>query len=489
ATAGDLGLLSAEIQKLAGFAGDRVVDVATVAALVGVRFGETVDDWRDAVLRDETARALELVPRVLETSGVSGVKLVTAIGTALIALQWVRAIADRDRLRDAALANRIKRDLLFTARPAVGNYDLAARLFADVVGRWPLPRLRDAIAAALDADITLKGTRISDESGVVTDLVLALAPKARQPMRAVVSRCLPYVMLAGSLFLAHSLSAQVSLNPVTPRFQEIVRLAQDGYGDSARRVIARIVSRTPEGDPGLAEALYTAGAVASTGDETRNWFKRVAVEFPATPWAEKAELRLAELSYGEGQMDDVVSRVTRLFIDHPHSPMIPAAALWGARAAFEQQKLQQACDWLTRGLAAVGDDLELKNQLLFAKQRCNVGNGVQLAPVVPESLRAGPPHPTPDTTAKPPEPPPPPARSPAPTSPWRIQVAAISDRAVIRRVIQKIEAAGFRAYAVPGPKRLTKIQAGPFASRAAAEAQLAKVKRAVGGPAFITRAP
>jgi DNA polymerase-3 subunit delta len=496
ATAGDLGLLSAEIQKLGGLAADRIIDVETVGALVGIRFGETVDDWRDAVLRDETARALTLVSRVLETSGVSGVKLVTTIGTALIALQWVRAVADRDRLRGAALANRIKRDLLFTARPAVGSYDLAAKLFADVVDRWPLPRLRDAIAAALDADIALKGTRISDEAGVVTDLVLALAARERQPVRAsVMSCCLPYVMLAGSLLLAHPASAQVSLNPVTPRFQEIVRLAQDGYGDSARRVIARIVSQTPEGDPGLAEALYTAGAVASTGDETRNWFKRVAVEFPATPWAEKAELRLAQLSYGEGQMDDVVSRVTRLFIDHPHSPVIPSAALWGARAAFEQQKLQQACDWLTRGLDAVGDDLELKNQLLFAKQRCNVGNGVQLAPVVPESLRAGPPRPVPDTTAKAPTPPPPPPPAPPgrstaqPASPWRIQVAAISDRAVIRRVIQKIEAAGFRAYAVPGPKGLTKIQAGPFASRAAAAAQLAKIKRAVGGPAFITKAP
>jgi hypothetical protein len=297
--------------------------------------------------------------------------------------------------------------------------------------------------------------------------------------------------LAGAVLFSRPLSAQLPLAPTTPKFQEVMRLAQDGYGDSARRVIARILSRTQDSDPTFAEALYTAGAVASTGQVTRAWFKRVAVEYPSSPWADKAQLRLAELSYGEGQMDDVVTRVSRLFIDHPSSPVIPTAALWGARAAFEQQKLQQACDWLSRGIAGAGDDLELRNQLLFAKQRCNIGNGVQLTPVVPESLRAAPPtRAPPDTAGRPPvgSPPAKPPRGNV-ASPWRIQVAAISDRAVIQRMMRKIEAAGLRAYTVPGPKGLTKVQAGPFASRAAAVAQLAKVKRAVGGSAFVTPAP
>ncbi|HEY8063037.1 MAG TPA: SPOR domain-containing protein [Gemmatimonadales bacterium] len=298
------------------------------------------------------------------------------------------------------------------------------------------------------------------------------------------------MLLVAAIFGAQSLAAQLPLAPTTPKFQDVVRLAQDGYGDSARKVIARLLSRTPETDPTFAEALYTAGAVASTGQDTRTWFKRVVVEFPSSPWADKAQLRLAELSYGEGLMDDVMTRVGRLFIDRPSSPVIPTAALWGARAAFDQQKLQQACDWLTRGLAAVGDDLELKNQLLFAKQRCNIGNGVQLAPVVPESLRAGPPpRQPPDTVGHQPVTPPPVKSRAAAASPWRIQVAAISDKAVIRRMIQKIEGAGFRAYTTPGPRGLTKIQAGPFASRAAALAQLPKLKRAVGGSAFVVPAP
>ncbi len=158
---------------------------------------------------------------------------------------------------------------------------------------------------------------------------------------------------------------------------------------------------------------------------------------------------------------------------------------------------------MTKGIAAAGDDLELKNQLQFAKQSCNIGAGVQYAAQVPESLRAGPPPTNLDTAARVPLTPPPPSASKPPVanppatkvpaaaaaSPWRVQVAAISDKAVIARVVRKIEAAGFKAYTVPGPSGLTKIQAGPFATRAAAVAGLPKVKAAVGGSPIVVAAP
>ncbi|HEX3926922.1 MAG TPA: DNA polymerase III subunit delta [Gemmatimonadales bacterium] len=174
ATGGDLGLLSAELQKLGGLTVIGEIDRETVGNLVGVRFGETVDDWRDAVLRDDTARALSLVPRLLETSGTSGVRLVTLLGSSLLLLAWARTTAEERRLRDRALAEAVKR-LCFTARPGVGSYDPAARLIAEVAGRWPIARTRAAIAATLAADVALKNTTISDEAGIVTDLVLTLA--------------------------------------------------------------------------------------------------------------------------------------------------------------------------------------------------------------------------------------------------------------------------------------------------------------------------
>ncbi|MEP6591339.1 MAG: DNA polymerase III subunit delta [Gemmatimonadota bacterium] len=174
ATGGELGLLLAETAKLSGLEVTGPVDRDTVGGLVGVRFGETIDDWRDALLRDDTATALTLLPRLLDVSGTSGVKMVTLIGSSLLVLRWARATAEARKLRDRALSEAVKR-LCFERRPGVGSYDPFSRLVAEVAGRWPLPRLESAVAATLAADTSLKSTTISDEVGVLTDLILTLA--------------------------------------------------------------------------------------------------------------------------------------------------------------------------------------------------------------------------------------------------------------------------------------------------------------------------
>jgi cell division septation protein DedD len=288
-------------------------------------------------------------------------------------------------------------------------------------------------------------------------------------------------------------TAQVSLGPTTPRFAAIARLAQDAYGDSARTLISHILAATPATDPSYPEALYTAGTVARTGDSMRAIFSRLVVDHAQSPWADKSLLRLVQLDYGLGKMDAVMNETNRVFTDYPDSPVMPNAALWGARAAFSLQKMQIGCGWLTKAIAAVGDDLELKNQLLFAKQSCDLGPGVVYAPVVPESLRAGPP-PRNDTGSQPVAPratPTPKTKTATATtaSPWRVQVAAIRDQAVIRQISRKLEAAGFKVYTVPGPGGLVRVQAGPFLSRAAAAAAVARVKRAAGGKPIVVAAP
>jgi len=283
------------------------------------------------------------------------------------------------------------------------------------------------------------------------------------------------VMVAVGLVLAAPAGAQLPLGPSTKRFADIAQLAQEGYGDSARASIGRILTAMPRTDPAYPEALYTAGIVARTGDSMRNVFSRLVVNYATTPWADRSLLRLIQIDYGLGKMELVTNETNRFFGDFPDSPFLPTAAKWGALAAFSQQKMQQGCDWLTRGIAKVGDDLELKNQLLFAKQNCNLGPGVQFAPKNEDSLRAPPPRPAPDT-AKPPTKAPVKAPTKAPitnvASPWRVQVAAIRDKAVIQSVIRK-----------------TRVQAGPFATRAAALAAVSKVKTAAGGSPIVVPAP
>jgi cell division septation protein DedD len=82
--------------------------------------------------------------------------------------------------------------------------------------------------------------------------------------------------------------------------------------------------------------------------------------------------------------------------------------------------------------------------------------------------------------------PPPPAAAPA-AGPWRVQVAAISDPAAIRRVEGIIRRLGLTVYRVPGPSGTTKLQAGPFDSREAAAERVAELTREVGGRPFVVR--
>jgi hypothetical protein len=227
--------------------------------------------------------------------------------------------------------------------------------------------------------------------------------------------------------------------------------------------------------------------VAKTLPDARLHYARIAVEYPESPWADKSILRLAQLDYGSGNSETAVMRVKRLFTDYPESAVIPTAALFGARAAFERRDGALACDWLTRGLQQVGSDLELKNQLEYARQRCTPEELARLAalpkadsikrPVVQTPPAPAPAPVTPSTTGK------------TVASPWRVQAAAISDANAIRRVVQQIEQAGFTVYRVAGPNGLTKLQAGPFATRDAAAAAVAKVKAVVGGAPFVVKAP
>ena len=82
ATVGDdLGHAARELEKL-GAAADGPVTLALVQDMVGVRRGETLHDWVDLVLAREPARAVGLVDIVLQQSGITGVRMVTALGTA-----------------------------------------------------------------------------------------------------------------------------------------------------------------------------------------------------------------------------------------------------------------------------------------------------------------------------------------------------------------------------------------------------------------------
>ena len=180
ATGDSLGVLAKEIEKLAGLAPSTGEPITRdqVAALVGVRHGETVHDLVDAVLDGEPARAARLVRPVLEQGGMTGVRVVTALGTALVGTALARAELDRGTPR-ARLTDAVFRHLLALRPFGLRSWKEEAGRWARWAERWPAPALSSALRLALEADRALKGSRLSDDHGIVTQLVLTLGMPAR----------------------------------------------------------------------------------------------------------------------------------------------------------------------------------------------------------------------------------------------------------------------------------------------------------------------
>jgi DNA polymerase III delta subunit len=172
-TGGDLGAIRLELEKLSALAGAEPITAEQVGDLVGVRHGETIFDWRDAVMDGDAGRGVRLLERVLEQSGMSGVKLVSLLGTTLVGLGVVRAAFDA-RPRAGAL-DRVAFDSLRGARPfGLLPWKDETLRWAQWAPKWPAPRLREALQAALETDRSLKSTTLSDERALLADLVMRL---------------------------------------------------------------------------------------------------------------------------------------------------------------------------------------------------------------------------------------------------------------------------------------------------------------------------
>jgi DNA polymerase-3 subunit delta len=178
AVGGELASLAAELDKLAALPAGEPLTIERVGELVGVRHGETVFDWRDAVLEGRAGVAVRLLGPLRDQPGNSGVKLVTLLGTTLIGVGIARSHYDR-RLRgktlDEAVFGVIKRNRVFGLLSWSEEKGRWLRWAPD----WPGERVADALRSILAADRALKETTISDERGILTDMVLRMATVGR----------------------------------------------------------------------------------------------------------------------------------------------------------------------------------------------------------------------------------------------------------------------------------------------------------------------
>ena len=177
AVGNDLSTLSRELEKLASLTagvGGRPVTADDVSNLVGVRRDETVFDQVEAALERRVARAAQLVEPVLEQAGMSGVRIVSLLGTHLVGTALARAERDRG-VPAARLPDTIYRQMQSVRPYGMRSYKEEAARWAAWSALWTARELDRALRAALAADNALKTATVSDDRGIVTQLVLGFA--------------------------------------------------------------------------------------------------------------------------------------------------------------------------------------------------------------------------------------------------------------------------------------------------------------------------
>jgi DNA polymerase-3 subunit delta len=183
AVGNDLSALSLELEKLAslvtGAGAERRITADDVSSLVGVRRDETVFDLVEAAMARRVARAAQLAEPVLGQTGMSGVKIVSLLGTHLVGTALARAERDRG-VHAARLPDTIYRQMQSVRPYGMRSYKEEAARWTEWSALWTARELGQALRAALAADNALKTATVSDDRGIVTQLVLGFAATKRE---------------------------------------------------------------------------------------------------------------------------------------------------------------------------------------------------------------------------------------------------------------------------------------------------------------------
>jgi len=275
-----------------------------------------------------------------------------------------------------------------------------------------------------------------------------------------------------------------------PRLVAAVRAAQEGQGDSARASIQRLLDTTPPTDSLYPEILYTQAMVADNAADMRRSLQRVVVEYPTSDWSDDALVRLVQMDYATRSFDAAARNLERLKQDFPLTPLFAQAAYWAGRTYFDLKDPARACEWLADGMARVGDNLELQNQLGYLYQRCGVkivsDSGARpdsaSAASRADSSRAGdstrtqPAATPPDTTA--------PGAAQGAKAKFRVQVAAVATPGAADDAADAAEKLGYPAVIVR-ERGLYKVRAGTFATKEEAQTAVKRIKSRMGGSPFV----
>lgn len=258
----------------------------------------------------------------------------------------------------------------------------------------------------------------------------------------------------------------VAVNPVYRRAQTLVN---DGNAVAGRALVDSMITAAAPGSNDYAEGVYWRAVLAATAADAEIDYKRIVVDYPTSPRAEDALIRLAQLEMARGNYDAALNHLNRLAVEHPDSPARGRAGYWSARALFDKNDLQRGCAALTDALAHTAEsETELRNQISYLNQRCA---DVQVSqPAAQPTSPAPAPVTTPQVTqpvAQPVTPAAPPVVVPAPPAPSPASPPARVDTAVRKPVVSPPSSG----------ERVFSVQIAAYNVKSQADAMVTKLKK------------
>lgn len=295
-------------------------------------------------------------------------------------------------------------------------------------------------------------------------------------------------MLVGGLCLAPAmLSAQAAtISPAMDRAIARARASVDnGNGEDARAVLDSLVNAAPAASNDLAEALFWRATLAERlGDAERDW-KRLVIEVPLAPRTSDALLRLGELEMLRGHPADARTYFARVVREYPSGSVTSRAQLWVAKSWSAQRDMPRACVALAEASATGIPEGELRLQADEMGRQCATVDKKLIAKAAgdsapaPAAVVAPTATPTAAPTAVPTATPvsAPAVATPAPaTARYSVQLAAFDTKQEAEQLVKRLGARGIDAR-VDGEVKPFRVRTGYFATRAQANAALAKLKQ------------
>ena len=167
----DLSQLALELDKLAAYAGGKPIDEDAVTAVVGIRREETAGRLLDAIASRDANLALSLLGGVLQQPKTTGVSVVMALTTQMLAM----AIAKSRNVPTPRLSGEYFNILKsgssnYTGRP----WGEAVSAWTRHTGRWTPDDIDHALRVLLQTDMALKESRVSSDGQILASAVLSI---------------------------------------------------------------------------------------------------------------------------------------------------------------------------------------------------------------------------------------------------------------------------------------------------------------------------